>query len=175
MWLYPWDASMSPCLLCFFQTIRDLSCTLPVTGLSEEQIKPCDPSQGEISPSIKFSGTECGPAALANHPDSGPPTKPLQSLNTNQVLLSEPSLSTEPCRERPEAEEMQMAKRAKRTWFNFSRKQWLFQLELQLSQNSARHTRSAATLQNILLMISSRWPGSCLRNSRCLCFVVVSC
>ncbi|XP_076589519.1 protein FAM169B [Chaetodon auriga] len=85
-------------------------------GSSKEQIKPCDPSQGGSSPSSKISGTGCSPAAHASDLNSGPPTRPPQSPNTKQALISKTSLSAEPCRETPDAEETQRsAKRVRRT------------------------------------------------------------
>lgn len=115
----------APFLFCFFQTCRMhltsfSTCNVnisPVTSCSEEQIKTHDPSQGGSSPSSKLSGTGCGPAAHTNDLDSGSSTGPPQSLNINQALISEPSFSAEPCREKPESEEMQRSpKRARRTW-----------------------------------------------------------
>nr|XP_040019422.1 protein FAM169B isoform X6 [Gasterosteus aculeatus aculeatus] len=44
----------------------------PAEGPSVRQIKRCDPS----SPSGERSGTACSPAAHAEDPDSGPPTRP---------------------------------------------------------------------------------------------------
>lgn len=92
--------------------------TIPlIIGSSEQQIKPCDPSQGGSSQSSKTSGTGCSPAAHAHDLYSGPPTRPLKSLNTKQALKSKPSLSTDPRREKPEAEETHRgAKRVRRTW-----------------------------------------------------------
>ncbi|CAK6969978.1 protein FAM169B [Scomber scombrus] len=90
--------------------------TIPlIIGSSEQQIKPCDPSQGGRSQSSKTSGTGCSPATHAHDLDSGPPTRPLKSLNTKQALKSKPPLSTDPCREKPEAEETHRgAKRVRR-------------------------------------------------------------
>ncbi|XP_030280519.1 protein FAM169B isoform X2 [Sparus aurata] len=85
------------------------------TGSSEEQIKPCDPSQGGSSPSSKTSGTGCSPEAHADELDHRPPTRPTK-LNTKQALMLQPSLSTEPCREKPDSEETQeRIKRVRRT------------------------------------------------------------
>lgn len=76
-----------------------------VTGSFAQQMKSCDPSQGESSPSSNISGTGCSPAAHANDLDSRPPTRPLQSLNTKQALKS-----------KPESKETQRsAKRVRRT------------------------------------------------------------
>ncbi|XP_044047932.1 protein FAM169B isoform X2 [Siniperca chuatsi] len=79
-----------------------------VIGSSEQQIKPCDPSQGGSSPSSKISGTGCRLAAHTDDLDSGSPTRPPQSVNTKRALKSKPS--AEPRREKPEAEETQSAK-----------------------------------------------------------------
>lgn len=88
----------------------------PVIGSSEQQIKPCDSSQGGSSPSSKMSGTGCSPAAHAMNLDSGPPARPPQSLNPKQTLTSELSLSAGPCTEKQAAEEIQRgAKRIRRT------------------------------------------------------------
>ncbi|XP_073327341.1 protein FAM169B [Pagrus major] len=90
--------------------------TPPATGSSEEQIKPCDPSHGGSSPSSKTSGTGCSPAAHADELDHRPPTRPPKSLNTKQALISQPSLSTETCGEKPDSEDTQgRIKRVRRT------------------------------------------------------------
>ncbi|XP_045892273.1 protein FAM169B isoform X2 [Micropterus dolomieu] len=81
---------------------------------SEQQIKPYDPSRGEISPSSKSSQTGCSPAAHANDPDPGSPTRPPESVNTIQALKSKPSISAEPRREKP-GETQRSTKRVRRT------------------------------------------------------------
>ncbi|XP_074487729.1 protein FAM169B [Sebastes fasciatus] len=86
------------------------------TGSTVQQMKPCDPNQGGSSPSSKISGTGCSPAAYADDLDSGPPTRPPQSLNTRQALKHKHRLSSEPHRDKPEPEKTQRsAKRVKRT------------------------------------------------------------
>ncbi|XP_051239255.1 protein FAM169B isoform X1 [Dicentrarchus labrax] len=87
------------------------------TRSSEQQIKPCDPSQGVSSPTSEiYAGTGCSPAAHAEDPDPGPPTGPSRSHNTEQALISKPSVSAEARGGKPEAEETQRsAKRVRRT------------------------------------------------------------
>ncbi|XP_054475803.1 protein FAM169B isoform X2 [Anoplopoma fimbria] len=88
----------------------------PAIGPSAQPMIACDPSQGRSSPSSEISGTGCSPAAHAHDPNSGPPARPPQSLNTQQTQKSNPSLSAGAHREKPEGEETQSrAKRVRRT------------------------------------------------------------
>lgn len=119
-------AQVSESLL--FSKMQTSNCRLDLTSLStcdvniplvirssEQQIKPYDPSRGEISPSSKSSQTGCSPAAHANDPDPGSPTRPQESVNTIQALKSKPSISAEPRREKP-GETQRSTKRVRRTW-----------------------------------------------------------
>ncbi|XP_074533040.1 protein FAM169B isoform X2 [Halichoeres trimaculatus] len=77
---------------------------------------PCDQSVGGTPPSSKTSGSGCDPAAHADYLDSGAPTRPPESPNTKQSLISKPSQSTESHGEEPKAEETNRGtKRVKRT------------------------------------------------------------
>ncbi|XP_029290142.1 protein FAM169B [Cottoperca gobio] len=63
-------------------------------GSPVQKKKPCDPSRGGSSPSNKISATGCSPAAHADDLDSGPPSRPPQSLNKKQALKAKPSLQS---------------------------------------------------------------------------------
>ncbi|KAK9517202.1 hypothetical protein VZT92_025088 [Zoarces viviparus] len=89
--------------------------TYPAIGSSVQQMKAYDPSRGGSSPSSKISGTGCSPAAYADDLDSGPPTRPPPSLNTEHTLKSNPSPSAESHGEKPEEGTQSSAKRVRRT------------------------------------------------------------
>ncbi|KAM9854342.1 protein FAM169B [Aulostomus maculatus] len=86
----------------------------PVIGSYEQQIEPCDPSQGGSSLTSSKTGSGCSLTPQAHDPDPRSPTRSPGSIRTPPAMRSKPSLTTDPRREKPE-QTQRITKRTKRT------------------------------------------------------------